>query len=576
MNNSNLDNFLRANTLQSSYKISNNSMIGLYATTSTSLYNPSANYTATGMTRSVASIGNAVSESMVAGNKIFNTPENTINYVVSIVSVIDPPTMIETIKLYDLYMPTPDEVMEMLLYSFQHYWRDEEKEKVINVFLSSLSDIQLTAVMYTNDLFFMKKHNDKFMRELLGSLSKRVTKGSVNHLEDINNTADGVMNLVYHICMSDVKGKTVVCENLIGTELLEILASTARNITLMLKKYKKLFRTFFTTSIMPIDIARVTTMLRDTIVLSDTDSTCGSYDKWVEWYFGEDTFSPESLALSATVMTINTQVIDHFIRAFVKNMNIKNELSHLIKMKNEFTWASFMVTNKSKHYMAEIIVQEGSVYKDPILELKGVHLISSTGNQYFVEDAHAMGREINQNVSKNIKMNAYDYIKRVADAERKMLEKINSGDINIFKKEKIKKAKTYKLENKSITNYFHYMFWQEVFQHKYGKAPKPEYAVIKIATKLLSKTKLNDYVASIEDLYIRRRMENSLKKHGKTILGTIKVPLTLIGTKGIPKEILDAMDKKRIVLDSLNVYYIILESCGIYRKNKLLFSEMGY
>ena len=57
-------------------------------------------------------------------------------------------------------------------------------------------------------------------------------------------------------------------------------------------------------------------MLRDSIVLSDTDSTCGSYDKWVNWYYGEDVFHAESIGIAGAIMTINNQIMDHFIKVF--------------------------------------------------------------------------------------------------------------------------------------------------------------------------------------------------------------------------------------------------------------------
>jgi hypothetical protein len=481
-----------------------------------------------------------------------------------------------TVNEFNLHIPTPKEVMDMMLYSTRNYWTDKEKEDVIFSTLKDLNGYQLAAVLYVNDLFHLKKYNEVFVKSMLSNISRKVLTGSTEHQKDIDNCKEGVMNLVHHICMDDIRGMNINYKELEGTELLTILASTAKNANEQLFRYRKIFRSFFTTEILPVDIANIRSMLRDAIVLSDTDSTCGSYDKWVEWYFGEDRFSSEAVALSATVMTINTQVIDHNIKIFARNMNIQNELTDLLKMKNEYFWISFMTANVSKHYTAEVLIQEGNVFSEPDLELKGVHLIASAGNQSIVKRAHNMSREINTAVSKGIKLDALKYLTEVADAEREMLSLIEAGDINIFKKEKIKNPSAYKVEDKSKTNYFHHMLWNEVFKDKYGDPGEPEYMVLKISTDLKSKRKLTDYIATIEDEVIRDRLNSSIIRHKKTALGTMKVPVAITGGKGIPVEMINAVDKKRMVLDSLNVYYIVLESCGLYRKSEMLFSEMGY
>jgi hypothetical protein len=565
------------NTLQKTRKVMNNSLSGAYCSPSTALYNPSAHYTLTSMTRSVASIGNAVSEYIIAGNKHFRTPDILLNYVNAIIANIHMNTVDIVVNKFNLYIPKPIEVLDALLYSSRNYWTDKEFEDRLLKYFYLLTPTQLCAVMYLNDLYHIKKYNEDFTRNMLTTLSSKVKTGSVDNLKDLNKAPEGINILTHHIWVDELRGKAIDYKELIDSdpELLLGLASTTKNIVDTLMQYKQFFRLFFASDIMPIDIAYIKDMLRDAIVLSDTDSTCGSYDHWVEWYFGHPQFSAEAVGLSAAVMTINTQAIDHNLKLFARNMNVDANLTELIKMKNEYYWPVFTATNVSKHYFADVMIQEGNVFAEPDLELKGVHLIASAVDQAIINKGLDIIKEINLKVSKGEKISLYNYAKQAADIERELIEKIRKGDISIFKKDKIKEEDSYKLD-KDKSPYLHHMMWMEVFSEKYGNPGDPSYMVIKVPTELKSKKLTNEYLDSIKDVEIRDKLKNFLEKYDKETIGTFRPPVSLISTNGLPEEIIAAIDIKRIVMDNLNQIYLVLESIGFYRKKTLLISEMGY
>lgn len=564
--------------LQKVMKNFNNSLSGVYASKSTSLYNPSQHYTLTSITRSVASIGNSVTESFIAGNKCLYTPDAAINYITAIISTVSMSRVAAAMKQYKLRYPTVDDVAQMLWHSSDRYWDNKEKKASIVKYLSTLDENQLAAVMYVNDLYHMRKLNEGIIRDFIGNMAKRVEVGCAEPLKALQRNVEGINNLAHHICMEDIKGMKVKYKELgnDNPELLMTLGSTVDNIYRVLDKYRLLIKAFFVTDILPIDIANIKDSYRDVIVLSDTDSTCGSYDNWTMWYFGYNRFTPEAVALSAAVMTINTQIIDHNIKVFAKNMNIENELTDLLKMKNEFFWTAFVTANVSKHYYANTWIQEGNVYAKPKLELKGVHLIASAGNQDIVSKAHKFMEDVLKRIESGEKIDVKELIKTVADTEREILAAIDKGDPAIFKFDKIKSKAAYKADDVSKTPYFHHLLWKEVFEEKYGDPGEPVYMTVKIPTILKSAKSLNDYVASIEDEDIKNKLSRTLKKYGKNALGTYRTPLSVTGGNGIPKEILQAIDKQRVVLDNMNIFYIQLETLGVYRKPNLLFSEMGY
>jgi len=567
------DKFLYYNTLQKVRKIFNNSLSGAYASRSTILSFPSNHSILTSITRSVASIGNAVSESIIAGNKYFKTPDMTINYITAIISSVNMNSVEYVMKKYLLHVPTTQETMNTILKSSTNYWNDADNINYIRDLISKLDDNQRAAVVYTNDLFHLKMFNEEFVKNMLTGISKRCTDGSKDNLKDIDNTVEGVMNLVHHICMDDIKGKTIKYGEMVGTDTLNILASTARNITIELNKYQRLFRVFLTSDILPINIAEVKDMIRESIVLSDTDSTCGSYDEWVNWYFGNTRYSTEAVALSATVMTINTQAIDHNIKVFAKNMNIESSLVEMLKMKNEFFWSSFTVANVSKHYYADTRIQEGNVFEEPELELKGVHLISSAGNQMVSKEAHDMMNHINDTITEGRELDPKYYINKVIATENKLIDMVKRGDTSIFKTEKIKSPASYKLDDSSKTPYFYHILWTKVFKEKYGNPGEPEYMVIKVPTILAKEVALREYLANLKDIKYKEDLTKVLAENNKTSLGIIRVPMAIAKGKGVPKEILDIVDIKRMIMDSLNVMYLTLETIGIFTKKGMLLSE---
>jgi len=570
--------FVKEDTLQKVMKIFNNSLSGAYASKSTILYQPSQHYTLTSMTRSIASIGNAVTESIIAGHKFFYTPESVMSYIAAVTSTINMGHVAGTMFRYNLNYPTADDVMDMIKHSTDRYWHDIASMKIIRNYVNKLSQDELAAVTYVNDLHHIKKHNPDCVNAFVGGLATKVLTGSNNPLAALKRDVGGINNLVHHVCMGELKGLDVKYDKLKDTdpELLDLLGSTAENIYKVLNEYSLLIKTFFITDIIPIDVANTKDCYRDSIVLSDTDSTCGSYDKWVEWYFGNTKYTQEAVALSAAVMTINTQAIDHNIKIFAKNMNIPNEDINLLAMKNEYFWILFVTANVSKHYFAGTLIREGNVFSKPEMELKGVHLIASAGNQDIVAQAHKDMEDIITKVSNGETIDAKKFLTRIADLERKVLKDIESGEIHVYKLDKIKEQASYKIDDPNKTPYFHHKLWMSVFADTYGEPGDPPYGVIKIPTNINSKASFNAFLESIEDDTIKERLAKLMKDCGKDNLGTFRVPLALASNNGIPKEILGAVNKHRVVLDNLNLYYILLETIGIYRTGKMLFSEMGY
>lgn len=567
--------YIYHNTMQKIRKIYNNSLSGAYASKSTILNNPSAHYTLTSMTRSVASIGNMTSESMVAGNKYFKDPDVTINYISALISNIDKTLIKDTIEEFGLHIPSVADVFKSLIFSFRNYWRDKVAEQHIVNILESLDGYELAAILYCNDFWHLKQHNSMFVKVLISDMGRKVATGSDEPIQDILNAPEGIEVLAKQICMDEVKGKNINYEKM-GEDhpIVMMLGSTCKNIAQQMVKYKKLFEAFYTTKVMPTSVAYIRDMLRDTIVLSDTDSTCGSYDQWVEWYFGRAEFGSLGVAVASVVLTINTQVMDHHLKIFARNMNIEERSVELLKMKNEFYWPVFISTNVSKHYFADTAICEGNVYAESKLELKGVHLIASSINPTLAKEIHGIMSKVSSDIKSGRNINLSEYLKFTADKEREIMHAIEHQSVDVFKYETIKNEDSYKNDG-DASPYKNHTLWENVFSRKYGTAGKPAYRVIKIPLTLNNKTKLKEFYENIKDADIINGMKEFLGS--KSDFKTFRAPVSVVsGPSGIPDEFRPFINKHKIVEDNLKAMYMVLEALGFYRKNKLLISELGY
>ncbi len=565
----------RYNTLQKSRKIANNAMSGSYASISTILYNPSAHYSLTSTCRMATSIANAITESMAAGNKHYRNVKLVLNNIIGTIHILDLSLIEKMLIKYNLYRPTVDDVYKSILRSTRLYWNDVQGEKTIKDLLLTLTDIELSAVLYVNDIYHLRVYNDSFMREFIDVLSMRIENNTDKPLEVLENSEEFVLNLVHHICADDIKGKKVNYKDMVNTPELKVLGSTALNINITLAKYEDLLQTFFRNDVMPINVSEIRDMLRRVTVLSDTDSTCASYGEWVEWFLGENLINAKATAVSASVMTIASQVLEHKLRQYSANMNIPTELLDVISYKGEFYWTLFCNTPVAKHYHASVAIQEGNVFAKPDLEIKGVNLINSNSPMFVQKITQDTMKDIHFQLNNNKKVDLLKYLTIGANLEREIISKLMAGDIEILKTSKIKEAAGYKLEA-ARSPYIHHMFWEEVMLSKYGEIGKPPYTAVKIPTTLKSKRKMNEFVEKITDDGVKIRFREFLTKYSKEVIGTFNIPLIYVGEHGIPDELREAIDINRVVFDALSAFYMVLSTIGFSRKEGMKLLDLGY
>lgn len=564
------------NNEQNNLKTYNNSMSGAFAQRSCILYNPSNHSTLTSLTRTMTSMSNASNERVIAGNRYYARPIDVMNNIVYIANITDVEAIRKAIRAFNLYVPTVEDTVSVLKRSSDLYFGDHYyyKEK-ITPFLQSLQPEHLAAICYSGDFFHIRRFNSSFVKNVLKELSIKVTTTTADSdvVAKLHALDENLVNFVHHIFFTDLKGKGKDYQKLKDTGIPDNIYVTCLNAIEVMKRYKQFFNAFFMTQVMPVNSFRLKNMVRRTVVLSDTDSTCFTLDEWVKWYKdGEFWIDDETIAVGGAISYITTQVIVNLLRILSRNLNIEESLIDKIGMKNEFLWLAHVPAEVSKHYYAYTVLQEGTVLTKPEIEIKGAHLKSSAVPKFVIEDGKALMTDILTRLSNNEKLNFTSIVKGVISLEQKIRDSVFKGESTFLKRSKINVAESYALEA-TKSPYARHTFWNTVFGPKYGEFVEPPYDVVKIPTTIRSKTALKAWVDSVEDLGLKARLSEWLIANNKGNLPTIYLNDTYVNGSGIPEEILSIIDIDRIILDVTIQHRVIIESLGVVLYKEKLISQ---
>lgn len=563
----------RDNKRQTNFKLRNNAKSGAMVSSSNVLYNKTGHSTLTSNCRIIASLGNANNEKVITGNRHYWSPQVVINSIVSIVSNSDYNAIKETLDIYNLYLPNVDDVIDCITCSTDLYWKDPKAIARIRVFLTKLNTLQLAAILYTGDLYHIKKHNDQFIRNFITGLSTKIVGMEV---DDPVSTAykidENYMILAHQVCMKEVKGKGKDYKRM-DKESLNTLIATSTNIQATLFNHSTLIKTFFTTTNIPSSVAYISNSVRKTVVTSDTDSTIFTVQEWIKWYFGDYVVNDKSIAVAGAVVFFASQSITHVLAVISANMGMAKKNLHTMAMKSEFFWPIFVNASVAKHYFALCEIQEGNVFNKYKKEIKGIHLKSSNAPKRVISKAEEIMDKIMHTVLDNKQIVLGDILKEVADFERMIISSIMDGKLEFFRAGMIKEPESY-TKNSNESPYQHYLLWNTVFGPRYNNIEPPPYGVIKVPTILNNTTKLKEWLESINDIELRSRLASWLIQFGKDSLPTMYLSAEYVQTNGIPEDIKSVIDVRRVISDLCNILYIILETLGFYLKDGRITSDM--
>lgn len=552
------------NAEQSNAKIANNAISGGHVSTSTPLHNKTAHSTLTSNCRNTSGFGNANNEKMLSGNRHYHHPSIVINNIVSITNRTDLKKVEETIAEYGMHYPTPQEAMDVVLYSTHLYWRSTKNEEIIRELLTKLTPIERAAFVYIGDLHHIAKFNDSLAREFIGELSAPILGNSDEPLKIIHGLREEYVSLATQLLPTYMKGfdwKKLKESDPVEKEKLQHVAATMQNINNTILMYRSFIETFFVSDNVPASLAFFPTSVRRSALTSDTDSTIFTVQDWVKWKTGSLVVDDVSNGVAATMIFLAAEAITHILAKMSANFGIETKRIHQIAMKNEFKFDVFVPTSVGKHYFAYIGCQEGNLYMDYDMEIKGVHLKSSNVPAEVMKKAEAMMKEIMDTAAKGKTISIAQKLNEVGEIERGILTSALKGESTYYRSQQIRSADSY-VKSEEQSPYSHYLFWQRIFAKKYGEVPPPPYAVYKVPVDLPNMKAITAWLDKIQDTFIREELRAFFKETGKKTISTLMLPQQIMVSQGLPEEVAMILDTRRMIMDNVGVFYLILETLG--------------
>ena len=560
---------------QANMKTYNNSLSGTLGSEGSVLANETGHNTLTSITRTLTSIGNALNERIISGNRQYRNPDVTLDNVIFLAQSCNREELQRCMDLYQLVYPSTQDVMEMIKRSTSFYWTDMRHMQDIEDFVASLTPLERAAVMYTHDLYHVRQLNPEFIRCFISNFSDVTKEFDIpDPIAYLKKAEPEIVNYAHQVIYTKLAGKSKDYTK-IEPEIVRHIACISQNIANCVAYYKPLINAFFLGRVLPSGTAYIASMVRRTVVLSDTDSTMFAVDEWVQWYFGKLTFQEQAFAVAGSIMFFATQCIAHCLAMFSANMGVDERHLFRLSMKPEFVFPVFAQTSVAKHYFTFKLIKEGMVYASPDPEIKGVHLKNSAAPQELVARAQKKMVDLLQQVLAGDLIDIDKELLHVADVEREISKSLLAGELIYFKRSRVK-AKTAYTKGALESPFQHHTFWQMAFAKTYSDISPPPYSVIKIPTTLDTPTATKAWIESIENPDVKEGLIQWVKEHNKKKLPTVYLNADYVKAFGLPQEIIPIINTKKVLLELTMTHRMILDSLGFGIKPNWLLTEMGY
>lgn len=551
---------------QENFKTNNNSYSGATVSAATILYYKSTHSSLTSTCRTATSYANANNEKFIMGNRHYYTPEVTKANMLSLANHTDLKKLERCMVKFKLHYPTADEVIEMVLYSTEHYWSNPDYTKQLHRLASGLSAIQRAAIMYVGDMYHIYKHNKDMVKGFLNELSQLGRPDQVISKEAYSKYDSDMQLLANFICYEEVDGRNNELLQKENPEVFDLIYATGENIRITLNKYKLFIKALFLTKNMPSSISAFPTSYRRAAVISDTDSTMFTLQYWVEEFFGRITFSKEAKRLVFALVFLVAEVVMHILAIQSTNMGVAEKKLRLLAMKNEYYFAVLSLTTRSKHYYASQDALEGVMFSKARMEVKGVGLRDSKVPPRINKAAKKMMDHIITTIKREESLDLPMMLKQIGDTERDIMKSVYGGKAEYLTTGKCKRLDGYKSPDNPT--YAKYKFWKEVFEPTFGFLEEPPYSFVKISVTIDNRTRFEAWLKTIEDLGLRNRLQAWALANNKKGITNFHVPMSVIENHGVPEVITRVANVRSVISNTMGSFYLIMESLGIMLQDK--------
>lgn len=563
--------YIFKNLGQNNAKLTNNSLSGASLTPSTALFNPTSHSTLTTNCRNTTAYGNANNEKFIEGNRHYKDVDTIMNNLISISQMSNYEEVERAMKVFQLYYPTEGDVLDCIDYSRILYFQSNESMGPIRDFVATMRPLERAAFLYVGDLYHLYKFNPSLVTAFLKGLAHLPTEPETSMEESasiLKAVSEDIVNLARQICRSFSKGKKPKEIKAASEFNYGILAATAKNVNNVLVGIQPIIDAFWLSDNMPPSTGMFPFSIRRTVLGGDTDSTLFTVQEWVKRTYGTIGFTDEMDSTSDAVIFLAAQTSSHLHAKMSANYGVHPDRLFDVQMKNEYKFGLFAPTSMAKHYWALKTAQEGNVFTEPELELKGANLISSATPGTIVKEVKDMLLNQMKDIVAGRPIYLNGIIDIVSEKENMIYQDVKSGNTGYFRSSHLKKASAYKVQNEDRTPYWNHLFWNRTFGKFYGQVDEPPYTSIKISLEISNVSEFELWIDKIDNKILVEDIKTELARIGRKFLTTAYVPVSIIQTGGIPDEILAGSNARKIVRDCCGAYYHILEAMDIFMINK--------
>lgn len=563
---------------QATIKITMNSLIGAMGSFFNFLSSKPNFNSVTSICRYFVMNAYIFTERFLEGNFYFRYVDQAINFVINCVNT-GPKSedVIRVIEKHGLYQPTADDVIQFLYKGLHRYNPKSLKAQGLEDLVYSLDRGHLAFIFYMNNLKNLVFYNELLFRPWIDKFFNDVENDDVTSV-DFLNTVDGDLLIVL-----SVVANFMIPTNKTGNSLgIFDVVKQYPNIALKLAKFAKnmqdhmteiddIFDMFTHHRVSASDVIEHKHMFRDTVLSSDTDSVIFTTKTWVEWYTHELRMSPDAFNINALVVYWLSKGVSKMLYQVSTDIGCTGEDKKAMRFKNEFMMPVDILTAMKKNYVSLIGIQEGVVFGEPKLDIKGVAFKGSVLSGITLDYTNDLIERVLTDIYQNEYIDTNKYVYDVLCFERLVRDSLTNGDTEFLPIMPVKDASQYAKEEVSI--YFNYQLWEAVFASKYGHIDIPN----KCFVVPVSNMRNDDYLNHLKkiDMSMCTALVTFLSKTDKKSI--TRIPICPLIDK-VPSELTVLVDFPSIVYKNIQPASRLLNSIGVEtggtEKDKILFSDV--
>lgn len=552
-----------------------NSVSGAYTVASTSLFNTTGQSTLTSTCRVGTSIANATTERFLGGLRHYHCVDVTVAALLAVTQFAPLETTRQVMEKYKLHYPTAKEVMAVLNRSCARYFRSSKGMLEIEAVVNVMTDVERASLVYTSDFYHLEIYNPEFARELLRAPARTTDTESITDYEvamaTIKSVDDETLFLARYLVSDEIRGLKwkVVEEDPKHRDLYLKVARNAKHIYDYMNKIADFIDAFWLPRVLPQSIYRLPHARRRSAIYSDTDSTLSTGQHQVKLISPDDPFTKEGWDTGYIISYYACQQLPHLHTMMSANLGIKGKDRYTFRMKNEYYIPLMGLTGRVKHYYYWASSQEGAVFDEFDMILKGVGLRGISSSKLVRDKFEAYVSDVLNKIMYNGGLTIDEALQPVLDVYGEIIEDLRASGHKYLRSNEVKPASGYS-KGENDVNVKNMKLWDEVFAPVHRPAPEPPYQALSLSVEIRNKAKLEQWVTLMADKDLGERMREFVNREMRGTLTTIRVPEQSVAVGGIPRELLDVLDLRKLTTGIMLPFYVILESLGIYFLNDKL------